>query len=766
MKPAILLTALAALLPAILPPPPASAQTSDPFQRQFTFKNSLPITIYPVIQAPQDTNCATGGLLRIVVNKDQEDRGLLGGESVTVTLPKMQPCKNGQGPFYDAARIYISIAPIKPYESLLNPGQKTVRYAGWDYGKDPLCRGCWIGKATDDYGLDGPQQLIEYTVISQNPADGSAFQSPNDPRGTPFIDFDVSYVDHSYLPVAMALADGGATQYMGSKLDYATFNRQSAQFVKAAGWGLFGSYLPEQWATPQQCPTSTGPPNSIIPTSFSCMVGARTDRVPSAAIMAGTLSGTSQYYWPRYVEGTSPPRACGAAANRQCSAPSAQGGAGIDPNQLCCPNDAGKTVGCCGMQNFIIGGTTFWWQNKSSFGYQNKAIDGLVARFTTWSGSHNPCAGNNAPGLAQAPVVGQNKAQFCGAFKRTVDYAWSVFQPQCQSEQGAARDRCISTAILAYDLKHSGYDPEKCKKVCPGSGCPASCVAEKLRTESVQALQRGLPWMPYGEPAKCGGCPSGNTAQCPAACIYPERASPAATIYHNDKFLHFWPDFGSVYNLNPYARFVHTGLAAPGSYSFSIDDFYGNFGGRGSGLIIEVGGAGTMPNPEPFDPYKQYRVSFGSGWHHAEVCGRQYAPPAGSEKKPFSVPLSFWNHGARLSECLVKVFPAASETGKYVAYKVTEVSYPVVDRFTGKTHPVQGLAGVYAFRGGDAPIPVDPYCKANSKGLPDSLCTGNLTFGGDNLDYVGVSNAACTADKHYDGTCGKPLVFLAIPSLP
>lgn len=211
---------------------------------------------------------------------------------------------------------------------------------------------------------------------------------------------------------------------------------------------------------------------------------------------------------------------------------------------------------------------------------------------------------------------------------------------------------------------------------------------------------------------------------------------------------------------------ANNGLASPSAYSFSIDDFYGNFGGPGSGLIIEVGGTSAMPTPEPYDPYQQYKVSFGSGWDHADVCGRKYAPPPGSERKPFSVPLSFWQNRFRLVDCLVKVFQTQDETDNYAAYRLLEGRYPVVDRYTGKTHTVRGLAGVYAYRGGSDPIPVDPYCKGNSKGMADGVCTGNLTFGGDNLDYVGVSNAACTADSHYDGTCGKPLIFLSVPSLP
>lgn len=771
---------LAMFLAVLVAAPMVTAQPRDPFQRTFTLRNSLPITIYPVIQAPQDKNCGTGGLFRIIVNKGQEDRGVLPGEEVTVMLPKTQPCTNGKGPFYDAARIYVSVAPIKPYEALLNAVQVTVRDTNWDYVKDPLCEGCWFGRATGDYGLDGPQQLIEYTIISQNPADGSNFDDPNDRRGTPFVDFDVSYVDHTYLPVAMALDDGGATQFMGSTLDYATFNQRSAAFVSATNWALFGAFRPEQWATPAQCPTTTGPPNSIIPTSFSCMVGPRTDRIPSLAGLMGNLNGTSLYYWPVFDPKTSPPPQCGAAENLQCSAPTSDGGAGLDPNALCCPNPSGKTVGCCKVQNFVIAGTTYWWHTRTSFGYRNPAIDGtagatgILQRFTNWTDSAAPCIAGSTE-VAEAPVPQGDQVAFCKAFKRTVDYAWSLFTPQCTANPNTARgnalDRCVASALIAYDLKASGFDPNACKQVCPGPSCPSSCVVEKLRTESVQALQRALPWGAFGDPQTCAQCPSEDGTKCPAACIYPSTPQPAdnAKVYHYDGFLHFWADYGSVYNLNPFARFVHNadnGLASPGAYSFSIDDFYGNFGGPGSGLLIETGGTTLMPNKEPYDPYKQYHASFGSGWDHAEICGRRFAPPPGSERKPFSVPVSFWNHGAPLGECLVKAFKDSDESKNFVVYRLVEVEYPVVDTYTGQTHKVRGLSHVYAYRGGNDPIPVDSYCQTNSNGLPADACRANLTFAGDNLNFVSVSNAACTDDKHDDATCGKPLIFLAVPSLP
>ncbi len=98
---------------------------------------------------------------------------------------------------------------VEQFEALLNNAdQRTTRDTAWH---TELCGGnaCWVGSAKADYGHDAPGQLLEYTIVSQNPADGAKFPNPNDTRGIPFIDFDVSYVDDAYLPVTMALATAG-----------------------------------------------------------------------------------------------------------------------------------------------------------------------------------------------------------------------------------------------------------------------------------------------------------------------------------------------------------------------------------------------------------------------------------------------------------------------------------------------------------------------------------------------------------------------------
>ena len=88
---------------------------------------------------------------------------------------------------------------------------------------------------------------------------------------------------------------------------------------------------------------------------------------------------------------------------------------------------------------------------------------------------------------------------------------WKEFSTLCASLRGEAADQCTTTAIIGYD-KLSGYNPKDCLK-CPNSDpniCPASCVKEAQLNESVQALQRGLPWMASGSPSACTASLSGH----------------------------------------------------------------------------------------------------------------------------------------------------------------------------------------------------------------------------------------------------------------
>jgi hypothetical protein len=761
--------------------PTEPEQTIDIYQRFIRIRNSLEVPIYPVIQSPQDapakvgdkgTNCGTGGLLRIVVNKDKQGAGIPSKETVTVALPKDKPCTNGG--FYDASRIYILVAEFDAFEELVNSSQRTTPYPNWDYANYPVCAGCWVGSSTADYGHDAPGQLLEYTIISQNPADGSSFPNPNDTRGTPLLDFDVSYVDDAHLPVAMGIDDGGATQFMGSTLPPVKFNERLTNFLSEGNWSRYAAYAPLNWATSEECPTPGTRPTDKNKTTFSCLL-PRTDRVPSANILItdAQTGGVSSFYLPSWDGVT--PKECNTAgtsdptANLMCSTDPPYG-AGLKSGN-CCPQGEGVMLGCCDSEKFLIDKTHRKFivdQTTPAFRLSNETLANLVSRFTQWQGAANdPCADSNGEAITTAPVV--DKKGFCTQFKKTLDFVWKQFAPQCPS-RGDAADRCIAAAIIGYDLKNSTFDASKCKK-CPNADeniCPRSCGLEEQRNASVQALQRGLPWFPPGDPDKCGTCPSETS--CANTCILPVVPSAKATVYQLDKFLHFWAPYKSIYNLNPFARFVHNydqGLAAPGAYSFSIDDFYGNFGGPGSTLIIDIGSYAAMRNQEPFDPFKQYHAGVGTGWHHAKVCGRNYQLPATAPANVgLSTPVAFWSEGQPIATCEVRVYPTANEAN-YIVFQLTEVDLNVKDDYTGQFYPAKGLSGVYAVRFPTDQPTEDAYCTKNSTArnlVAQGFCKANLVAGQLNLAYVGVSDAPCVG-KPNDATCGRPLINLNVPSL-
>ena len=148
------------------------------------------------------------------------------------------------------------------------------------------------------------------------------------------------------------------------------------------------------------------------------------------------------------------------------------------------------------------------------------------------------------------------------------------------------------------------------------------------------------------------------------------------------------------------------------------------------------------------------------------MCGRSYRlPPATPANVGLSAPLSFWNDGKPIKQCEVRLF-ATSDESAYLAFMLEEATFNVTDTYTGQSHSVQGLSGVYAVRSEKDAPPDDPYCKANStaKDLVDKgLCRANLSAGTLNLAYVGVSDDGC-AGENEQATCGRPLVNLNVPS--
>jgi hypothetical protein len=783
----------------------------DPMQRYFIFYNELPVPIYPVIQAPQASNCSTDSkdktLLRIYVNDKVKGAGVPKGGMVKVNIPKEQPCPKGG--FYDAARILIFIADVTKFEALLSDGAQKGNDLHVPWAKD-ICANandadpaCWVALASGAYLPDAPAQLLEYTIISQV---GNA-KSPinqNDPNGISVLDFDVSYVDDAYLPAAMTI-DGGITPYMGSKLPLGdsttenTFANRLTKFLNDPNsyWSQFAAY------------TALNYPTAV----FSGLVPNRIDKLPSGSSVIAYIkrnedgiTSTSGYYYytkpwnnaPQYCQ-----KQGDTINNQMCKYQNAVG-------DQCCPvltGNPGVRLGplaCCDIDNFLIDKVSRKWvltpnvdpekPAKNFTQPKNVTVENLTARWLRWIDLDNRPDCTNPP--AETPVIAADKVKFCEDFERTVNFIYEEFVEKDKTQkdpetgklngciaQGLRADeykQCIVSSIIGYSIQ-SGYDPEKCKidPNNPGKPLPPECGEEKQRNESAQALMRGLPYTGFGPPAKCAQCPSLDATKCPPeVCVIPSTPAAGAKVWHYDKFLHFWAPWSSVYNLNPFTRFVHNldeGLAAPGAYSFSIDDFYGNFGGPGTGMIIDVGGTGHLPNKNAYDPFTQYFAGW-QFWDHATICGR---PVSFSNKAlGYNYPISFWKDGQKVKTCEVVLYADPQEKD-FVKYLVREMGrdpddpndqspeYLVTDSYTDEQHSVLGLGGVFTYRGDGAPIPDDPYCmqQGNSSAAARAAgkCTGNLSPHGDRLNYVGVV-VPSTCKSGTDATCGKPLMNLNIPA--
>ncbi|HZR79829.1 MAG TPA: hypothetical protein VFD92_01945 [Candidatus Binatia bacterium] len=638
---------------------------TDPFQRYITFKNELPIKIYPVIASNEKDNCGPlSKQRRIIVNKGAKGAGLATGDLVKVTIPKNPPC------WYNAVRVYIFPVDLTTYESRANVVQRTV--ADNMVWNPPLCDNdaCWTGNASDQYPLDAPAQLVEYTIDSINPSTGRGFPDRNNPAGIPMVDIDLSYVDEVYLPLAINLEDGGATRFMGTVMPYATFNQRTQSFLDIQDngnplWSQFAAYTTLNW------------PNNI----FNDLGASRTNHIEGAFNFVHNVRtvAESALYTPT---SNGDPAAC--SATPACSQLAGD----------CCPSPGGF-LECCNTRPFLIDGTIKMGPGNIS----NASVNNLAARWKKWIDT-DPCTNIGAITDWPSNLPSFNKQQFCNRFRETVRYVWNYFDDfgQCAGLAGNAKDLCVLDLIVGF--------------------LPDNSENGRLN-QSVQALQRSVPW--------------GN--------IMGDQLG-----YQFDKFILFWAPYNSPFNLNPYTRLVHNkddGLDAPGAYSFSIDDRFGNFQNRGSGFIVDVGGSSVLANKEPFDFYQQYRAVWGPGWHHVKVCGSLVTIP--NTTIGGNAPISFWQDGVKKQYCRMSFYKTASNTTDFITLKVEEVPKMVTDTYTGEMHQIKELH-----------IPNPNFCMNQSSPNLKNLCAQTMlaiTASGEEA-YIAVPDAQ------------KPFVNYQVPPAP
>ena len=246
----------------------------------------------------------------------------------------------------------------------------------------PLCPNdaCWTGTAKAQYPVDAPAQLFEYTMISQNPANGGPFPDPNDKKGIPLVDIDLSYVDSLYLPIATNLDDDGATAYMGTTLDYKDFLGRAGNFLSIRGsygnvmvepiWSQYAAYAPENWS------------NNVFhdlawsqnPTDNLHIVGK--DIIGDLIPFPNPQPPTSVLYTPNYTG----PRLC--TAVQACS--------NLSGN--CCPAADGKMLACCGAPLPYLIANTYWvgksgWSIRRPTSSLGGGLNGRMRRLirVTWT---------------------------------------------------------------------------------------------------------------------------------------------------------------------------------------------------------------------------------------------------------------------------------------------------------------------------------------------------------------------------------------------
>lgn len=416
-------------------------------QRYIIIHNDLPISIYPVLQVP-DNNCQPGStnVRRIIVNT-AESMGIPSGKTVKVIMPDQ--C------FYNAGRLYLFSVNLTSFEEQLNPSEKTIKDSS--IANNALCldpdliktnidasiHTCFTGYAKASYPLDAPAQLVEYTYDAIDPQTGKP--SPNPDVGTLMTDIDLSYVDQLYLPVAITLDDEGASRYMGTTLSFAEFHDRVNRFIDNNHWSSFAAYSLQNW--------KNNVFNQLVNQSYN---------VPAYYNLFSLINtrATSELYTP--LKPTNP----------QCSVWS--GCNGLSGN--CCPNDKGVFLACCGILNYMIDNTRII-NNKVT----NPTIDTIVSRWKDWvSSDKDLCDNNNIVKIKYWPSNSPlfDKKSFCYAFKKTVQFVWYTFSDTAKDcGTGVDQAQCIIQHI-------AGYNSEELSGKIP---------------ESVQAVLRSVP---YGEKGK------------------------------------------------------------------------------------------------------------------------------------------------------------------------------------------------------------------------------------------------------------------------
>lgn len=236
-------------------------------------------------------------------------------------------------------------------------------------------------------------------------------------------------------------------------------------------------------------------------------------------------------------------------------------------------------------------------------GTQAFTADKLVAKWTWWL---NPNACNNVP--AKDQTDGRNMA-FCKAFQQNLISVYNGFHDNIKNATGK------EPTALTIVSNIIGFAPM-------GDGATAAALFKKY-TDPSRAIESGTPYWPNGTPAEYKNLPL--------------------------------PNYDSVYNVNPYVKFIHDKNGANlNIYAYSFDDAAGLVNAPNNALTIAVGGLKGVDNKKPLTPNappapsSEYHLNMGPGWSSASVCG---SATQLNSKVGTSTPISF----AGKSSCTVNL---------------------------------------------------------------------------------------------------------------
>jgi hypothetical protein len=267
----------------------AANQCATPYPvakpKQIIIINNSNNTIYPVIEAskhPIDDwlkayNCVkqadkpdfTGQYLyRVYIGGDpgSDNSGIPAGQTVTVSVPfysMLTPtAKNSdqQIDWWNGVRvdIYDKKELVKTaYDKDKNFGMASLQKITDPITGGLLCNGstpCANGEIffnTDGLPSNDPLQLTEYTFAGVDPG--------KDPFGwdTTNVDYDVSYVDDVYLPIAMEPVNNIDIGYTGSVMKVDDFRNKVSQFIDS-GWAQYLNSNINLWLTSSSCTSGNG----------------------------------------------------------------------------------------------------------------------------------------------------------------------------------------------------------------------------------------------------------------------------------------------------------------------------------------------------------------------------------------------------------------------------------------------------------------------------------------------------------------------------